>query len=192
MLLAGSLLVMVATSIVLVRPTWQAGRLVLTRNPLSLGTAPDDGQSLGANVPQVGYLAPPFRLTTLAGRQVALADFRGHPVLINFWASWCVPCRKEMPELVQLYTTHRAAGLVVLGVNLTYQDSLTDARSFAREFNVPFPVLLDETGAIARDLYRLPGIPVSMLVDRNGRLVRQHIGPMSMRQFEAFVVTGTT
>ena len=135
----------------------------------------------------VGQPAPDFTLNTLDGNQVSLTDFRGPPVLINFWATWCSPCRLEMPGLVRAYETHQADGFVILAVNLTAQDRVTDVNAFVAEFKMTFPVLLDESGAVADEIYRLRGLPTSIFVDRDGRVARMQIGVMTDQQIDAFV-----
>lgn len=134
-----------------------------------------------------GQLAPDFTLHNLAGEPVKLSDLRGRPVLINFWASWCGPCRLEMPDLVQAYEAHKAKGFVILAVNPTFQDTLPDVKAFVREFNMTFPVLLDETGAVTSQLYRLRGLPTSVFVNRAGRITRIRLGAMTGKQMNAFV-----
>lgn len=135
----------------------------------------------------VGQPAPDVTLKTLAGDLVSLTDFRGQPVLINFWATWCAPCRLEMPSLVQAYEAHKADGFVILAVNLTAQDSIADVQAFVEEFKMTFPVLLDETGEVADILYQLRGLPTSVFVDRDGRIARVHIGVMTGEQVAEFV-----
>ncbi|MBI2333064.1 MAG: redoxin domain-containing protein [Chloroflexi bacterium] len=135
----------------------------------------------------VGKPAPDFTLPTLDGTEVSLSQFHGKPVLINFWASWCAPCREEMPELVRAYEAHKVDGLLILGLNLTFQDSLPEVQHFVNEFKMTFPVLLDEDGAVAEKLYRIPGLPMSVFINQDGTIERIHVGIMSGEQVEQFV-----
>jgi len=135
----------------------------------------------------VGQPAPDFTLKMLDGEQVSLSQFRGQPVLINFWASWCPPCRLEMPDLVRAYEAHKKDGFVILAIDLTFQDSLEGARRFADEFGMSFPVLLDETGEVTTDLYQLRGLPMSVFVDREGLVNRVYLGAMTGGQIDEFV-----
>lgn len=137
--------------------------------------------------PFVGKQAPDFTLPTLDGKEVNLSQFQGQPVLINFWATWCVPCRQEMPELVRAYEAHKEEGLVVLGLNLTYSDSLKDVEAFVNEFNMTFPVLLDKDGAVAERLFQIRGVPTSIFINRDGTIERIQVGLMSAEQVDEFV-----
>jgi len=137
--------------------------------------------------PLVGKQAPDFTLPTLDGKTVSLSQFHGQPILINFWASWCLPCREEMPELVRSYETHKAEGFMILGLNLTYSDTLTDVQAFVNEFHMTFPVLLDKDGQVAEKLYPLPGAPTSIFINRDGTIARVQVGLMSGKQVDKFV-----
>lgn len=150
-------------------------------------TLPAPANVSSAPAPVAGAPAPDFTLKTLDGSEVGLSQFRGQPVLINFWASWCPPCRLEMPDLVRAYETHKAEGFVLLGVNLTFQDSLPDVQAFVDEFNMTFPVLLDEAGEVTENLYRLRGLPLSVFVNRDGVIARVHIGAMTASQIEEYI-----
>jgi len=126
-----------------------------------------------------GDTAPPFTLKTLDGVPASLSDYAGHPVLINFWASWCKPCRSEMPLIIAAYHAHQQAGLAVLAIDLTDQEaSKKDVRKFGTEFQIPFPVLLDEKGK-ARRLYALRGVPTSIFVGADGIVRGVNPGPIN-------------
>lgn len=158
---------------------------------LKLTTPPNTPPTPGAADEATSIAGPPaapdFTLKTLDGNQVSLSQFRGHPVLINFWASWCAPCRLEMPELVRAYEAHKGEGFIVLAVNVTYQDSLEDAQRFVAEFDMTFPVPLDETGEVADNLYQVRGLPTSLFVDRNGLITKIKLGSMIGEQVDEYV-----
>ncbi|MBN1483292.1 MAG: TlpA family protein disulfide reductase [Chloroflexia bacterium] len=132
-----------------------------------------------------GASAPDFTLEDLDGNQVSLRDFEGQPVLIHFWASWCPSCRVEMRELEEIYQGEEE-GLVVLAVDMLYQDDLDDVYEFAQEMGLSFPVLLDEQGSVAVT-YRVGSLPTSVFVDRRGRIHLIQVGPMT-RKFIASVL----
>jgi thiol-disulfide isomerase/thioredoxin len=138
-----------------------------------------------------GDSAPAFTLKTLAAGPDSLARYRGHPVVVNFWATWCPPCRDEMPLLVAAYQAHQADSLVVLAVDLTDQEkSLRDVRAFVAEFAMPFPVLLDEKGKVRRR-YKLRGVPNTVFIGADGVVRAVNTGPIteaSVRQHLAEVL----
>lgn len=129
--------------------------------------------------PREGFSAPDFALETLAGDQVALSDLRGKVVLVNFWASWCPPCRAEMPAIEAVYRSHKDLGLEVLAVNTTNQDDQAAAAAFVQELQLTFPVPLDRTGAVSAS-YNLRGLPSTYFIDGQG-VIRTVVvgGPMS-------------
>ena len=129
---------------------------------------------------KVGALAPAFSLARLDGDgTVSLASLRGKTVILNFWASWCPPCRAEMPAIEKVYRSHKDLGLEVLGVNTTNQDSQTAAAAFVQEVGVTFPILFDRSGAVSAG-YTLQGLPTSFFIDCKG-VIRSVVvgGPMS-------------
>lgn len=130
-----------------------------------------------ADAARVGAPAPAFTATTLAGDSVSLASYRGAPVLLNLWATWCEPCRRETPYLQALQERYRAQGLVVVGVSVDPRDALTDVRRFVDEFGVSYPVLADpEMRALER--FDPPGLPATFLLDREGLVRRVISGPV--------------
>lgn len=128
----------------------------------------------------VGRAAPDFLLQTPEGGTLRLSDLRGHPVLVNFWASWCTPCREEMPDVVRGYAAHSAGGLQMVAVDL--QENAGQVQSFASEFGMTFPIVIDRTGAVA-SAWRIggpiKGIPSSYFVDADGIVQARVFGPMT-------------
>lgn len=108
-----------------------------------------------------------------------LSDLRGQPVLINLWASWCPPCKAEMPAFERVYEDYHEKGFQILAVNATNQDNLNNAIQFVQDYGLSFPILLDTNGEVSRQ-YQLNSLPTSFFVDRNG-VIQQVIvgGPMS-------------
>ena len=129
--------------------------------------------------PQTGFLAPDFTLANAAGEMVTLSDLRGQAVIINLWASWCGPCRTEMPAIQQVYDEFREEGFTVLAVNATSQDSQTAALRFAEEYDLTFPILFDVDGSVIRD-YQVRAFPSTFFVGRDGVIQEVVIGgPMA-------------
>ena len=117
--------------------------------------------------------APDFTLRSTEGRNLRLQEQRGQVVLINFWASWCGPCKQEMPHLNRLHDKYRSAGFVMLGVNI--DDDAKLGAATATRWGIRFPVLLDADKAVARQ-YDLGAMPATVLVDRDGRVRYLHRG----------------
>jgi peroxiredoxin len=125
------------------------------------GGAPGEGMAIGDQ-------APEFELQDIYGlSSKSLSDQQGKVVLVNFWASWCLPCRMEMPELEALWSRYETEGLVILGINV--DADARDARAFLDEVPVSFPVLWDERSVVS-DQYRVMALPRTVLVDRKGRV----------------------
>lgn len=135
-----------------------------------------------ASRPERGAAAPAFSLPMLgADDSIALADYRGKAVVVNFWASWCVPCKDEAPFLERMWQERRREGLVVLGVN--YNDFRTDALKFVRDTGITYPSVVDREGRLVDD-YGLRGVPETFVVGRDGRLVGDPIaGPVDDEKF---------
>ena len=118
--------------------------------------------------------APDFTLSTLSGASLSLAELRGKVVLLNFWATWCVPCRKEMPAIEALYQRYKDRGLEVLAVSLD-KGSTSGVESFVKEMGVTYRVALDPSWATART-YGVRGLPATFLIDRAGNVVMRELG----------------
>ncbi len=117
--------------------------------------------------------APDFTLPSTLGTNVRLQEQRGQVVMINFWATWCAPCRREMPHLNRLYAKYRPAGFVLLGVNV--DEDRANAQGLASKLGVQFPVLFDASKKVSR-LYQLDSMPSTVLIDRDGRVRYVHLG----------------
>jgi len=131
--------------------------------------------------PVVGALAPGFTLMNLEGEQLSLDDFRGRPVLINLWATWCGPCRIEMPAIQSRFEKYQDDDFVVLAVNFDEQQA--EVQAFRNEFGLTFQILLDP-GAKVQNLYRNRSYPSSFFIDRAGVIQVQHIGVMTEGQLD--------
>jgi cytochrome c biogenesis protein CcmG, thiol:disulfide interchange protein DsbE len=143
-------------------------------------TVPPGGTTQGpAPSPREGFAAPDFTLDLLGGGHVTLSELRGKAVVVNLWASWCPPCRAEMPALQRVYEANRDRGLEIVALNTTFQDSEAAAAEFVREFGLTFPVALDRNGEASR-AYQLRALPTTFFIDRNG-VIRGLVigGPMS-------------
>ncbi|HQW50607.1 MAG TPA: TlpA disulfide reductase family protein [Tepidiformaceae bacterium] len=126
-----------------------------------------------------GRAAPNFKLQTPEGETHTLDEYRGKYVLLNFWASWCGPCRGETPDLQDFYQMNSARGAVVIGVN--QQEQADTARAFAVEFGVTYPILLDPAGEVS-NAYQFPGLPATFLIDPQGVVERVYLGRISLDQ----------
>jgi len=116
---------------------------------------------------EISGVAPDFTLKSKGGSNIRLADLKGKVVLINFWASWCGPCRQEMPALDQLYTRYQRGGFTVLGVNVETDSRAAD--NLLKKIPVSFPILYDSTSSVS-ELYQVQAMPTSLLIDRDGKL----------------------
>jgi len=139
------------------------------------GLRAEDGQ---IKAPEVGALAPPFSLPTADSGMFSLAEVRGTITIINFWATWCPPCQREMRDLQQLYISHRGKARI-LAVNLG--ESVQAARKWARQLGLTYDVLLDRHGVVAK-LYQVRGLPTTAVLDGESRIRRLYYGPVTIEQ----------
>jgi cytochrome c biogenesis protein CcmG/thiol:disulfide interchange protein DsbE len=134
--------------------------------------------------PRIGGPAPGFTLRRIgAPGTLDLAALRGKPVVLNFWASWCVPCKAEAKMLEQTWRQYRKEGVVFLGID--YHDVTSDARTFLSHHAVTYPIVQDGSGSVA-DRYGVSAVPETYFVDRRGRLVGEHILGTVVDQADAF------
>jgi len=131
-----------------------------------------------------GSPAPEFQLMRADGGFIRLEDYRGKVVLLNFWATWCLPCRSEMPLIQATYDQLGGQGFVALGVN--FDEPAQDVIAFGEELGIGFPLLLDPGGEIQR-LYRVVGYPTSVILDRQGRITAYHIGILAKSQLDQYL-----
>jgi len=129
--------------------------------------------SITAHAENVQGAAPDFTLKSQSGKNTKLSELRGQVVLINFWASWCGPCRQEMPLLEKLYQRYRPLGFTILGVNV--EEDPTAANKLLKEISVSFPVLFDSENTVSK-LYKVRGMPSTVIVDRDGNMRHLHTG----------------
>lgn len=134
-----------------------------------------------------GATAVDFTLRTLAGDSLTLSRLKGRPVFLNFWATWCTPCRAEMHDIDSTYRAHRPQGLEVLAIDLTDEDRLKDVRRFVNELALSFPILLDEEGKVWRR-YAARGLPTSVFIDTAGVVRLVVPGPVGSERLQQGLV----
>ncbi len=134
------------------------------------------------------YDAPDFQLKDLNGQPVKLSDYRGKVVLLNFWGTWCEPCKQETPALQSAYSKLQDTGLVVVGVNLlnserAFNRNIDHVRQFAEQYGVSYPIVLDDSGT-ATQAYSIAPIPTSYFIDPQGQVRYIRVGELTMRDVE--------
>ena len=123
---------------------------------------------------EVGRTAPDFTLTDMQGQQVTLSALKGKVVILNFWATWCPPCRQEMPSMEELYRTYKEQGLVILAVNVE-ENGAPLVKRFLERTPYSFPILLDGS-AVVQNNYMVYRLPETFIIDRNGNVVEKVTG----------------
>lgn len=131
---------------------------------------------------EVGHPAPDFTLTDLEGNTVTLSDFRGKVVFINFWASWCPPCRAEMPEIEAVYQEYKDKGVVFISVNIQEDESIV--REFVQKGGYSWTFVIDTTGEVTKN-YRVVTIPANFFLDKEGIIRAVKIGAVTKREIES-------
>lgn len=156
-----------------------AGGLALASLVFGCGEAPVPA-SLGPGDP-----APDFTIKTLDGDKVAIKDLRGKLVLLNFWATYCEPCREEMPALMSLHKAYKTKDFVVIGVSLD-ETGEAAVRPFVEAMRIEYPILIGNSAVFTR--YRGFGIPTTVLISRGGKLVHKWVGAQSRQEFESAIL----
>ncbi len=160
---------------------WRIGRWGAALLVIGLIALLSWGVVRGANGPRDSGIAPDFSLTSFNGQTITLSQLRGQVIVINFWASWCQPCRQEAPYLERTWRKYKDKGVTFIGVN--WVDTQKEAIAYLAEFNITYFNGVDVGTRIAQ-AYRIQGIPETFFVDKTGRLRGVHIGPMAAPQLD--------
>ncbi|WP_408891970.1 peroxiredoxin family protein [Paenibacillus taichungensis] len=145
-----------------------------------------DDSSLIIGINQ-GNIAPDFELNSLDGKIFKLSDFRGQKVIVNMWATWCPPCRAEMPDMQKFYEKYADENTTVIAINMTTSEKSVDRISvFLDEFGITFPILLDKQNKIA-EIYQVHALPTSYIIDSQGVIQQKVTGPMNYEMMEKLV-----
>lgn len=160
----------VFTGLLVLGVIWTFVSRIPVNNPPGTGSPPS---------PREGFSAPDFNAELLDGSRITLSELRGQAVVLNVWATWCPPCRSEMPALEKVYNDFKARGVVLIGLNLTSQDSEKAVIDFVQEYGLSFPVALDRDGSVQKK-YKISGYPTTFFIDADG-IIRSVVvgGPMS-------------
>lgn len=171
-----------------------AGTLLFTRGGSGDTKSPVDGTPvtsadigpLASNPPAVGETAPDFALKDVSGHVVKLSDLRGKVVWVNFWATWCIPCKQELPDIQAIYSEKKAQGLEVLEVN--WDETADLAKPYFQQRHLTMPVLLDSAGDVFKQ-YKLTGVPDSFFIGRDGKISSLYFGQLSQDKMREHLAT---
>jgi peroxiredoxin len=134
-----------------------------------------------------GDMAPDFTLTTLDGKKVQLSDLKGKKIIVNFWATWCPPCKAEMPHMQNYYEDFaKDENVEILAVNLTNGDKVESVQNFVEDYGLTFPIPMDVEGKVG-ETYQAITIPTSYMIDTKGRIQNKIVGPMDENMMKDFV-----
>ncbi|VAX09940.1 hypothetical protein MNBD_GAMMA26-1478 [hydrothermal vent metagenome] len=150
--------------------------------------AVDPFADMGVTIPKIRMEAPNFTLPDLDGHEVQLSDFKGKVVLLNFWATWCIPCREEMPDMQSLWEQTKDQGFVILAVAADRGDK-EQVEAFTQKLALTFPILLDPSGDV-RNRYEVAALPMSYLIGRDGKISGRVIGSKAWASKKALALIG--
>lgn len=153
---------------------------------LAVGGAFYTGLSNNQQPVNVGDTAPDFRLESTDGTQVRLSDYKGKAVFVNFWATWCEPCKVEMPYMEAAYQAREGEEFEILAINIA--QSQLEASSFAKRHELSFPIILDRDRSVV-NLYGVSGLPASFFIDADGTVVAHHVGPLTETLLAGYIET---
>jgi cytochrome c biogenesis protein CcmG/thiol:disulfide interchange protein DsbE len=135
---------------------------------------------------RVNFVSPELTLTDIQGGSHSLADYRGQVVLVNLWATWCPPCKEEMPALQSFYDKHKDQGFMVVAIN--DGDPTNDVLQFVKDYKLTFPVWLDPTYIATEQAFKSLNLPTSFVIDRNGVVQLQWVGGISRKMLDKHVI----
>jgi peroxiredoxin len=161
------------------------GLLLIAVSTYFILRGPASQAELSAVPANVHFPAPALTLTDLQGVSRSLDDYRGQVVLVNLWATWCAPCKKEMPTLQGFYEDYQDRGFVIIAIN--DGDPAADVQQFVREYELTFPVWLDPTYIATEDAFHTLSLPASFVIDRDGTIQLAWVGEISARMLETHV-----
>jgi peroxiredoxin len=150
-----------------------------------LQDADESSSNLQAVPARVDYPAPDLSLTDLEGNPTSLADYRGKVVLVNLWATWCPPCKEEMPALETFYRDHAGDGFTIVAIN--DGDPTADVVRFVKDYGLTFPVWLDPTYKATERAFKTLNLPSSFVIDRDGQVVLSWVGGVNLKTLEKYV-----
>jgi peroxiredoxin len=145
----------------------------------------ESSSNLPAVPARVDYPAPDLSLTDVAGNPTSLADYRGKVVLVNLWATWCPPCKEEMPALETFYRNHAGDGFTIVAIN--DGDSAAEVVRFVKDYGLTFPVWLDPTYIATERAFKTLNLPSSFVIDRDGQIVLSWVGGVNLKTLEKYV-----
>ena len=135
---------------------------------------------------EIGNKIPEFVFYDLNMNKIESSNYAGKPLILNFWATWCPPCKAEMPHMQNIYDKFKDQGVEILAVNLTSQDTKSKIAPFVKEFGLTFPILLDEEGYVGQK-YQIMTVPTSLMIDTKGNIVETISGPMDEALMESLL-----